>query len=407
MPKVSVIIPVFNVESYLAECLDSVIGQSFYDMEIICIDDCSTDNSLNILMAYAHRDSRVIILRNDCNRGLAFTRNVGLERASGDYILFVDSDDYIVKDLVGITINEIDSVDMVCFNYKKKDEIWNSGDEHIFKMKRGIYEAQEFFVDTVNNNSVVHSAWSKLYKREFLMQEDIRFITGILYEDIVFHFLCMMKAHKISCIPEQLYLYRVRNDSIMTKRVESKNITDYFRIACFIGQFYLEHSFDTRLEKAIEQYIQTVYHSFICNYRRYELANHGYILKEAIAEKRFAKIFGIVSGIENYYGRVQKKIEENIGLIKDGNSILVYGAGDIAKEVIETLNYYDVILEGVAVSDKSGNRKSLFGNKVREITEYLYKRDESLVILAVTYKFYPEIKLKLSELGFNHYLEIF
>lgn len=120
MPKVSVIIPVFNVESYLAECLDSVIGQSFYDMEIICIDDCSTDNSLNILMAYAHRDSRVIILRNDCNRGLAFTRNVGLERASGDYILFVDSDDYIVKDLVGITINEIDSVDMVCFNYKKR-----------------------------------------------------------------------------------------------------------------------------------------------------------------------------------------------------------------------------------------------------------------------------------------------
>lgn len=132
MPKVSIIIPIFNVEDYLVECLDSVINQTFRNMEIICIDDVSTDNSLNILREYALKDSRIIILQNEHNGGLSYTRNVGLEKASGDYVLFVDSDDRIDENLILSVIEKADNVDMVCFDYEKKDALWGSKDEHLF-----------------------------------------------------------------------------------------------------------------------------------------------------------------------------------------------------------------------------------------------------------------------------------
>lgn len=407
MPKVSVIIPVFNVEDYLAECLDSVMNQTFRDMEIICIDDASTDNSLKILKEYASRDSRIIILQNEQNSGLAFTRNSGMEQASGDYILFIDSDDYIETDLVMSAAGKADHVDMVCFDYKKKDEIWNDRDKHMFHLSDGEYKARDFFLDAVNRNSIVYSAWSKLYRREFLMREGIRFINGIRYEDIVFNFLCMMKADALYCIPDKKYIYRIRRNSIMTKKIDGKNITDYFFIICHLGRYYLTNHFDAELEKGIEKYIHRVYRDFLNAYRRYAAENDGYGLKNHIEDKNYAKLYGLVSGYESYSGEVQEHIADKIEQIKQSKHVIVYGAGDIARETIITLDKYDVAVTGIAVSDYAGNRKSLLGNKIRVISDYTDKKEDSLVVIATTARFYPDIEGHLSELGFRNYLEVF
>ena len=123
MPKVSVIMPVYNVEAYLAECLDSVLHQTFQDIEIICIDDASTDHSMDILREFAHKDARITLLQNDSNQRQAYARNKGMDRACGEYVLFVDSDDYIEKDLVAKGLAVADGVDMVCFDYKKVDSV--------------------------------------------------------------------------------------------------------------------------------------------------------------------------------------------------------------------------------------------------------------------------------------------
>ena len=96
--KISVIIPVYNVEEYLEACLDSVICQTFTDIEVICVDDKSTDTSLDIINKYSQRDKRVKCIQNKQNHGLSFTRNVGIKAAKGEYIFFLDSDDEIVKD---------------------------------------------------------------------------------------------------------------------------------------------------------------------------------------------------------------------------------------------------------------------------------------------------------------------
>lgn len=407
MPKVSVIIPVFNVEEYIGECLESVINQTYRNTEIICIDDVSTDNSLNILKEYALSDSRIMIFQNEINSGLSYTRNVGLGMASGDYVLFVDSDDYINDNLIQAVVEKADNVDIVCFDYEKKDALWGSKDEHLFQTDEGIYNAQDFFISAVNSNCILYSACCKLYKRDFLEKEQLRFVNGIKYEDVIFDFLCMLKAQTIYCMPYKLYVYRIRSDSIMTKNKDDKNIMDYFYVICYLVRYYLQHQFNVDLEKAIEKYIQTVYHSFISNYRKYALVNDGYQLKNKMQDKAVAKIYGIVSGYEHYNGIVQTRIAARLEQIINAKYVILYGAGDIAREVLEVLNRYDIAVDGIAVTKKSNSRCSFFGNKVNEITDYVDKKDDSLVIMATTSKFYPEIERTLSELGFFRWIEVF
>ena len=119
MAKVSVIVPVYNVEEYLQPCLESILNQTYGDLEILCINDCSTDNSRAILQEYQRKDSRIILLENETNGGLAYTRNAGLQRAAGEYVLFVDSDDTIASDLVERCMEVISDSDMVCFDYQQ------------------------------------------------------------------------------------------------------------------------------------------------------------------------------------------------------------------------------------------------------------------------------------------------
>ena len=407
MSRVSVIIPVFNVEDYLAECLDSVINQTFRDIEIICIDDASTDGSRSILNEYSNKDPRITIYQNNMNLGQSAARNIGIEKAAGDYILFVDSDDYIDENLIYIAVKKIEHVDIVCFDYMKKDEVWNGLDCHNFFKENGVCMARKFFIDTVNENGIIYSPWSKLYRRDFLIKENIRFIDGLLYEDIMFHFCCMMKAQKIYCITDKLYIYRIRNNSTMTKNLDGKNIMDYFRIICYLGQYYLSHSFDAEFEKAIEKYIHNVYRDFLNAYRKYRTANDGYELKKYMTDRNYAKLYGIVSGYEDYVGEVQASIASKIQLIKQAKYIIIYGAGDVARETIITLDKYDVAITGVAVSWGAGNKKSILGNTVKAISYYDDKKENSLVIIATTARFYADIEKKLLELGFQNYLEVF
>ena len=119
MPKVSVIIPVFNVESYLSKCLESVLNQTLTDIEIICIEDCSTDNSTNILIDYAKIDDRIITIFNEENHGLSYNRNKGINAASGEYLLFLDSDDYLELDSLEFLYKEAvkNSLDVLHHDY--------------------------------------------------------------------------------------------------------------------------------------------------------------------------------------------------------------------------------------------------------------------------------------------------
>ena len=135
MPKVSIIIPVYNVERYLRECLDSVVGQTMTDIEMICIEDCSTDHSWEILQEYVQREPRMILLRNERNSGLSYTRNRGIAVARGEYILFVDSDDYIVNDAAEKMYRIAKENDLDVLRFLYIDYIESRSEEHTSELQ--------------------------------------------------------------------------------------------------------------------------------------------------------------------------------------------------------------------------------------------------------------------------------
>ena len=219
MPKISVIIPVYNVEKYLRECLDSLLNQAFKDIEIICVNDGSTDGSLNILNEYASKDSRFIII-NQNNQGLSAARNNGLNVAKGDYVAFLDSDDYILNsDYFEKLYNacekhnaDIAVASIIRGNDKKS--------KYIFKVEKE--EIGDSFIDKLKICDVPDSnyVWNKLYKRESLLATGITFPVGKLYEDLYYTHKVLYYVDKLVSVPNVSIFYRKRSDSI----VKTKNI---------------------------------------------------------------------------------------------------------------------------------------------------------------------------------------
>ncbi|MBR5503671.1 MAG: glycosyltransferase family 2 protein [Methanobrevibacter sp.] len=229
MVEISVIIPVYNVEKYLRECLDSAVNQTFKDMEIICINDGSTDNSLNILEEYQSLDDRIIIFNQD-NQGPGAARNLGIKKSKGKYVYFLDSDDYLelnaLEDLYAIC--EEKSLDFVLFKLLNfKDDTGKT-----FQTK---YYNMAFLKDKVGDNvfsykdlyecvfHLVVSPPAKLYRRDLI--EDIDYPEGIIFEDNVFFIKTLLKAKRIYFHDKFLYNRRRRDDSLT-----SSGSDDYYDI---------------------------------------------------------------------------------------------------------------------------------------------------------------------------------
>ena len=237
--KISVIIPVYNVEKYLRECLDSVINQTHKDLEIICVNDASTDSSLSILEEYALKDSRIKIINNDKNSKLGPTRNHGMEYATGEYIHFFDSDDWLALDayekLVKIIENN-NSPDLVQFEYQFVSML--NGEI----TKRPYYD-HGFFNKSINietEPNIIYiwdrHAWNKLYKFDFIKENNLLFNDYPCYEDIEFAFSVLIKAKNIYCIKDILLNYRYDNPNSLIGKYYLHNNYAYKSCANVIEQ---------------------------------------------------------------------------------------------------------------------------------------------------------------------------
>lgn len=227
-PKISVIIPIYNVEEYLPVCLDSVLAQTFSDFEAVCVNDGSPDNSAAILEKYAKKDARIKVV-NRPNGGLSAARNTGLENACGEYIYFLDSDDYIHPQLLEILYKEIcgDNCDFVSCRFQKvkgkTDAFPNYKDYKAIVIKKPLAEL------CCNKKLLSVNVWSKLYRRKAL--GDLQFIPGLIYEDLPFTCACMERCGKGKVIDLPLYYYLQRGDSLSgNKEIKLKNCESYIFI---------------------------------------------------------------------------------------------------------------------------------------------------------------------------------
>lgn len=405
MNKVSVIIPVYNVQDYLAECLESILNQTYTYFEILCIDDCSTDGSSAILREYARKDSRIKVWTNEKNSGQAYARNVGLSNAVGEYVLFVDADDMICQDLLEKCMEVSCNSDMVCFDYK---QVMGSSGEDVkqdrYQMVDGLYDGRDFWTKAVHKESIIIAPWSKLYRRDFLTDNRITFYNGIIYEDILFSFQCYVRARKVYSLHEKLYTYRVRGQSTMRTKITEKHIGSYIICICELTKWYLQGKFDKETEAAVEEYIRKISREYISVYRRWPQKES---VPQLLEDKHtYLKLYRTFSELCIKSGKVLDFSQRQIEEIRRYQYVLLYGAGDIARGVVEILDYYDIPLHGIAVTSTRDNRKSMWGNPIRTLEEYDDIKDQCLVIIGTTPKYFYEIREQLQSKGFIHMMGI-
>ncbi len=220
MEKVSIVIPVYNAEKYLNECINSILNQTYANMEILLIDDGSTDKSSSICDMYCQKYKDIIVYHLN-NGGVSKARNYGIEKATGEFIIFVDSDDIIDKYMVEKMVFAIKekSVDLAICGYKYlyKNEIINSKIKHNGYMTIEQAKREIFLPDSIKGYSV-----NKIYKREVLLENNIRFEEKIkICEDMLFVFKYIHHINKIYVVNDDLYYYRMRKTSASNQGVES------------------------------------------------------------------------------------------------------------------------------------------------------------------------------------------
>ena len=229
--KVSVIIPIYKVEPYIRRCIDSILAQTYHNLEIILVDDGSPDNCPQICDDYAKKDQRIKVIHKP-NGGLSDARNAGLKVFTGDYVYFFDGDDYIASNLIEIALQNAIATcaDLVIFNYYRVDEEDNLLSASNFRT--GIYEINEqnrvdYIVNTLAKYTVGWEAWNRLYKAELIRKHELFFWDNkiIFAEDFGFSLNFAMHVNKISCIGDVLYYYLIRENSIMSTAAKEPRLS--------------------------------------------------------------------------------------------------------------------------------------------------------------------------------------
>lgn len=245
---ISIVVPVYNVEKYLVRCIDSLLQQTYMPEEIILVDDGSTDGSERICDDYAKRYSFVKVFHKE-NGGLSSARNYGIDHVNSEYILFVDSDDFVQKDIcrdLKCALEKYGDADLISFDGIEK---CGEKEKRIRRLEKNeeICSGYEYLLQGYKTRNMNVQAWLYAYSTKFLQDKALYFKEGILHEDVEFMPRVLLKAGKMIVLPGAYYQYIVREDSISTGKNKEKNICDLF--ATLKEQSLLAEQQDAELRK--------------------------------------------------------------------------------------------------------------------------------------------------------------
>lgn len=417
MIKISVIVPVYNAEKYLVQCLDSILEQTLEEIEVICVDDGSTDGSGKILDQYAEQDKRIKVLHRE-NFGYGAAMNAGLDAASGEYVGIVESDDCILPEMYRTLYAEAvsENLDLVksdaFFWYENIGYRRNIHKAHLnpyYDRTLGDVDRNVFFNFYMN-------IWTGIYKREFLTDKKIRFheSPGASYQDNGFWLQTLLYCRNAKWVSQAFYLYRQDNES---SSVKSKD-----KVYAMTREYeYIE---DLLLKRKDYHYLPYCYYYRLLrqrgNFRR--IAD---VYKREFCEqirRDYAKYKGSIKGFDGldvWFHKVVLEPEEFcdnvIKIRKDISSrleramtLIIYGTGHNGDRIFRGLvngGYYDAI-SCFAISKDPGE-EGIAGKQIVKIDDAVKKYPEALVIVAVTRgsDIYIQMTQKLSELGVKEYLD--
>ena len=249
--KITIVIPIYNVSAYIENCLESVRMQSYQDLEVILVDDCGTDNSMEITQEYLvrHDFAEVKIIHHTHNRGLSAARNTGLEAATGDYVYFLDSDDALTENSISILVAPVEArpYDFVIGNY----DVEGSDREYPpLTLPTGALRSNKEILHSYAEGRWYMMAWNKLCNRKFLLDNKLFFEEGLLHEDVIWSFKLACKARSMYVIQEPTYQYTIRAASIMTGTAIERDAVLYIKVFEVITRFIVNEG----RQKAQDEY---------------------------------------------------------------------------------------------------------------------------------------------------------
>ena len=249
---ISIIIPIFNTEKYLSKTINSILSQSYKNIEVILVDDGSDDNSLSICKEYAKKDNRIVVIHNE-NSGVSKTRNIGLEQAKGDFISFVDSDDYIEKNMIEelYNLHLKTNSDITMCSIIRENQNGKEFEKIIYPNKT---ISQKKIIENTINDNIRDYLWNKLYKKDLF--DEIEFPKGKIYEDVLTLYRLYSKANHLTSTDDVLYHYVNRENSIVNSSSgrKAQSLYDaYTKKLIDIESFYPEFASLCRYQRIIHE----------------------------------------------------------------------------------------------------------------------------------------------------------
>lgn len=304
----SVIIPVYNIDQYLPRCLNSILEQSLEDFELILVNDGSVDKSQEVCESYAKYDPRIKVI-NKINEGLSVARNTGIKIAKGEYILFIDGDDFIVENTFSILVNRAksDLLDILVADAMTyvSDDNKRLKCRKRFSMEK-IFTGEDFLYESLRQNAMLMCAPMSLYRREFILKSDVLFKPGLLHEDELWTPQIFLKAKRVEYIDFTFYMHFKREGSITQKKEKTKNAVDLVNIISELAVIYSK-LVNIKLKKLLYDYLVMLYLSSFYIGKLYRkdykpLINKKFVwVKSKTVKNRFKAILFCLSPFAYYY----------------------------------------------------------------------------------------------------------
>lgn len=392
MIKISVIIPVYNEEKYLPECLNSVLAQTLKEIEIICINDGSTDGSYDILMDYSKKYANVIVLHQE-NQGSGLARNKGIECAKGKYICFMDPDDYYAQNcaLQKLYMNAEENCVLVCGGNLLS--IWENG-----KIQKESHWFSENHIISFEEDGDFFHYTTYIFNLKFIHRYRITFPPYRRFQDPVFLLKVMVHAQEFLGIDEPVYIYRQLekelNWDVNTVADVLRGIRDCFRIC---KEHNLLRAYDKYLKNMLNNYLHILY-PYAIQGELWELINEvNAISQEWLGES--SEIFQDMESLKTYIDILKEKRNQMISICRKAEEVIIYGAGEAGQFFLKNFGKECRHIVGFAVSNRKSGQDFVAGYEVKEISEY---SRNALVIVAVGKKNAIEILQNLERMQFEN-----
>ena len=397
MPKVSVIVPVYNTEKYLPACLDSVLDQSLRDLEIICVDDCSPDRCGEIIDEYAARDARVKTIHLQENRRQGYGRNLGMNRATGKYLYFLDSDDTIVPTALEELVQSADRENLDAVFFDGKTTFENEELKSIFappiSLRKGVYREEACLGKNLLDEFIRQNEWTcypqrTFWRREFLLEEGIRYPEACEHEDEFFTFAGLLAAKRARYVRKQLFTLRARENSVMTSEPAPKNFHGYLMNYYYMTEFVTERNLCVSgAQINIARMFERATTLYLKLKDAFELGESFRRLPDKTVYRYFMSYIMMEYGENGLYAMDPETLEH----IRKYRVAYVYGVGLTALRVCRKLERHGVLIGGFLTKESKDAPTVLLGRSVSGIDEVNLPND-AVVVVATKVAFWEDAR---------------